>query len=67
MFSKITSPDGQEKILQQLDGFRGENIFDEAIRKACKLEASELSTSFNPYNLQEILIGTKNGSQIQSL
>ena len=50
MSSKITFPGGQEKILQQLNGFGDENIFDEGIRTACKLEASELSRSFNPYD-----------------
>lgn len=49
---------GKEKVLQQLVkdcqpatfGFGGENIFDEQIRKAGKLEATEFSTSFNPYD-----------------
>ena len=31
-------------------GFEGEDVLDEKIRKAGKLEASELSTSFNPYD-----------------
>jgi hypothetical protein len=49
----------RRKILQQLVedcqpatiGFEGKNVLDEKIRKAGKLEASQFSTSFNPYNV----------------
>lgn len=57
---KITFPvpDGKQKILEQLVkdcqpatfGYGGENILDHRIRSAGKLEASEFSTSFNPYD-----------------
>jgi hypothetical protein len=49
----------RRKILQQLVedcqpatiGFEGKNVLDEKIRKAGKLEASQFSTSFNPYDV----------------
>jgi hypothetical protein len=31
-------------------GFNGEDVFDEAVRKAGKLEAYKFSTNFNPYD-----------------
>jgi hypothetical protein len=31
-------------------GFNGEDVFDEAVRKAAKLEAYKFSTNFNPYD-----------------
>jgi hypothetical protein len=57
---KISFPvaTGKEASLQQLVkdcqpatfGFGGENVLDEEIRKAGKLEATEFSTSFSPYD-----------------
>jgi hypothetical protein len=57
---KITFPVPSEKasVLEGLVkdcqpatfGYGGENVLDERIRKAGKLEASEFSTSFNPYD-----------------
>lgn len=57
---KVTLPitNAEDKSLVQLAkdcqpatfGFGGENVLDERIRKAGKLEASEFSTSFNPYD-----------------
>ncbi|TVY39200.1 hypothetical protein LSUB1_G003079 [Lachnellula subtilissima] len=51
-------PSGKEDVLEKLVkscqpatfGFGGGNVLDERIRKAGKLEASEFSTSFNPYD-----------------
>ena len=47
----------KEKVLQLVKdcqpatfGFGGEDVFDEKIRKAGKLEAGQFSTSFNPYD-----------------
>lgn len=60
MSGKISFPGETEKktSLQQLVqdckpatfGFGGQNVLDEEIRKAGKLEATEFSTSFNPYD-----------------
>jgi hypothetical protein len=57
---KITFPvrNDKEEVLQQLVkdcqpatfGFRGEDVLDEEIRKAGKLDADWFSTSFNPYD-----------------
>ena len=51
-------PDDKQKALERLVkdcqpatfGFGGKNVLDEGSRKAGKLEASEFSTSFNPYD-----------------
>ena len=47
----------KEKVLQLVKdcqpatfGFGGEDVFNEKIRKAGKLEATKFSTSFNPYD-----------------
>lgn len=60
MSGKITLPitNADDKSLAQLTkdcqpatfGFGGGNVLDESFRKAGKLEASEISTSFNPYD-----------------
>ena len=57
---KITFPvsNGKEEVLEELvkdckpatSGLDGKDVLDETIRKAGKLEASEFSTSFNPYD-----------------
>jgi hypothetical protein len=51
-------PEGKHEVLEELVkdcqlatfGYGGENILDDSIRSAGKLESSEFSTSFNPYN-----------------
>ena len=57
---KITFPvsNSKEEVLEELVkdckpatfGLDGKDVLDETIRKAGKLEASEFSTSFNPYD-----------------
>jgi hypothetical protein len=70
---KITFPmrDGKEKVLQLVKdcqpttfGFEGEDVLDEKIRKAGKLEVRQFSMGFNPYDFsivdtvaQSLLLG----------
>ncbi|KAI1345639.1 hypothetical protein F5Y01DRAFT_323022 [Xylaria sp. FL0043] len=58
---KITFPieDGQQEILTGLlrdmqpatFGFQGKDIYDESYRKASKMDTSQFSSTFNPYEL----------------
>jgi hypothetical protein len=59
--------DSKEKVLQQLVeycqpatfGLESKDVLNEKIRKAGKLEASQFSTSFNPYDFGIVDTGAR--------